>query len=132
MLPYRLLCELLPIFYLIAPLTTFSRGQTLTTFILQLTGTGFGNVYGLIILSIFHNRGGYTYNPYGLAAFLAIWAALTSYVFYLTPKFYSFGLLAMNGAGTLVILEYLHNTIVSGPYEEPALRAGQYSERLHM
>lgn len=111
-------------FSLFAPLTTCISGQTLRTFILQLTGTGFGNIYGLIILSIFHNRGGYTYNPYGLAAFLAIWAAFTSYVYYLTPKYATFGLLAMNGAGSLVILVYLHNTIVSGPFGNPGIRAG--------
>lgn len=63
-------------------------GQSFRTFVLQLTGTGasqllalrsgteqlvpgLGSLYGLIILEIFKNVGGYAYNPCDTLAFIA-------------------------------------------------------------
>jgi hypothetical protein len=40
------------------------RGATFTTWLLQMTGTGLGSIYGLVVLEIFRNVGGYKYNPF--------------------------------------------------------------------
>jgi len=38
-------------------------GQSLLTFILQISGSGIGTLVGWTILQIFRNVGGYAYNP---------------------------------------------------------------------
>lgn len=62
---------------------------------------------------------------------MAFWGIGTSYFFYKDPKWYSGGLLATNGAGALLIEEYLSNELpalkAEGPYPSPALRAGGFS-----
>lgn len=40
-----------------------SLGQTLFTFVNQIIGTVTGNIYGMILLYIFRDVGGYKYNP---------------------------------------------------------------------
>lgn len=39
-------------------------GQSIVTFVLQILGTGFGSIFGVILLEIFKDLGGYAYNPY--------------------------------------------------------------------
>ncbi|KAL8287029.1 hypothetical protein RQP46_004035 [Phenoliferia psychrophenolica] len=106
-----------------------SLGQSLRTFLLQLFGTAGGAIAGLIILEIFKNVGGYHFNPYGLIVFMALWTIPASYFLYRDPKWYSGGLLAINGAGSLLIEEWLSNELPSlkalGPYPAPAARAAQ-------
>ncbi|KAK4705656.1 hypothetical protein P7C70_g538, partial [Phenoliferia sp. Uapishka_3] len=140
---YTLSSSLITVIVGISP----TLGQSLRTFLLQLFGTGMGNIYGLIVLEIFRGVGGYDFNPfalsyiysvktshvltldsasYGLAASMALWAGLASYHFYKDPKFYSGGLLAINGAGSLIIEEYISRGILgSTTYPSPALRAAQ-------
>ena len=40
-----------------------SLGQSILTFVLQIAGSGIGIVYGLILLEIFQNVGGFIFNP---------------------------------------------------------------------
>lgn len=51
--------SLITVIVAIAPLL----GATFSTWILQLTGTGCGALFGLVTLEIFKNTGGYRYNP---------------------------------------------------------------------
>lgn len=105
-------------------LRSFTVGQTLFTFALQLSGVGVGNLYGLLLLEIFRQSNN-SYSRVGLTFGLSLWGFLTSCIFYYSPKYYSLGLLAMNGAGTLVANEVLHlNNGIA--YGSPGLRAGMY------
>lgn len=51
---------------------------------------------------------------------------MTSYYFYKDPRWYTGGLLATNGAGSVIIQEYLYNTLpsVEAPFPSAPLRAG--------
>jgi hypothetical protein len=43
-----------------------------TAFVLQILGTGFGTLYGLLILTIFRGVGGFYFNPYGIVCLVAV------------------------------------------------------------
>ena len=45
-----------------------SLGQTIFTFALQIGGVGIGSIYGMVVLYISRNVGGYLYNPVSLAS----------------------------------------------------------------
>ncbi|SCZ90896.1 BZ3500_MvSof-1268-A1-R1_Chr1-3g02359 [Microbotryum saponariae] len=121
---YGMTSSLITVIVAISP----TLGQTTWTWVLQLAGTGVGALYGLIVLEIFHNVGGHVYNPYGLAAAIAVWAAFSSFIFYGSPQYYTASLLMMVGSGNVVILEYLYNenpvamATLRQPYEAPPLR----------
>ncbi|KAK4058051.1 hypothetical protein OIO90_000790 [Microbotryomycetes sp. JL221] len=103
-------------------------GNTLSTWILQMAGTGIGSLFGLIVLEIFKDVGGYRFNPFGIAAAFALWVALSSYFFYKYPKYYTGALLLQTGAGGILVLEYLYNELpvledsLEKPYDSPPLR----------
>ncbi|GAA5896960.1 uncharacterized protein JCM6883_007067 [Sporobolomyces salmoneus] len=101
-------------------------GGTISTWLLQLSGTGAGALFGLITLEIFNDVGGYRFNPYGLVSFGAIWFAVASYFFYSRPAWYTAGLLLQTGYGAMVIQEYVYNEIPGSirPYDSPPLRFG--------
>ena len=40
-----------------------SLGQTIFTFVMQIGGVAIGSIYGMVVLFIFRDVGGYTYNP---------------------------------------------------------------------
>lgn len=83
-------------------------GQTWLSFFAQLTGQGFGSIYGMIILKMFGDLGGYRYNPYGLVAGMAIYAVPMCYILYSKPHLFVMPFLAMNSAGSLVYIEYIN------------------------
>ena len=62
-----------------------------------------------------------------------LWGWATSYVFYLDARYYTGALLATNGAGTVIIQEWLYNELpkMEGPYPAPALRVGAWSHLPH-
>jgi len=65
-------------------------GGTISTWLLQLSGTGAGALFGLIALEIFEDVGGYRYNPYGLVCLGALWFAFASFFFYkVSPASYA-------------------------------------------
>ncbi|GAA6062409.1 hypothetical protein JCM10212_006195 [Sporobolomyces blumeae] len=99
-------------------------GGTITTWLLQLSGTGAGALFGLIALEIFHDVGGYRYNPYGLVCFGALWFAFASYFFYKKPAWYTAALLLQTGYGGMVIQEYVYNETPGSirNYDTPPLR----------
>ncbi|GAA6006426.1 hypothetical protein JCM10207_004930 [Rhodosporidiobolus poonsookiae] len=101
-------------------------GGTLSTWLLQISGTGAGALVGLIVLEIFHNVGGYTYNPYGLVALGALWFIFSSYGFYKYPSRYTQTLLFATGYGGMAIQEYMYNDLptVERSYDSPPLRFG--------
>ncbi|KAK4703838.1 hypothetical protein P7C70_g2376, partial [Phenoliferia sp. Uapishka_3] len=74
-----------------------------------------------------------TCDHYGLGVSMFLWGILASYPFYLDSRYYTGALLAANGAGTVIIQEWLYNELPSmkGPYPGPALRAGK-SRRLSL
>ncbi|TDL22448.1 hypothetical protein BD410DRAFT_748734 [Rickenella mellea] len=101
-------------------------GQSLVTFLFQILGSGVGYLWAAILLYIFRDVGGYRYNPYGIVALLVPYAFGFMYIFYEKPQYFVAAFLALNGAGTVLIVEwvnveYLHNT----HYDSPALRMGK-------
>lgn len=117
-LKYGMSSSLITILVAITPLL----GSTLLAFFLQLLGFGVGNVYGLIILQISMNDEGYS--PYILAVALSLMAFVSSYIFYMNPKYYSLGTLLMGGAGGLVANEWLHLGDVPA-FDVPSIRSGK-------
>ncbi|CEQ38838.1 SPOSA6832_00288 [Sporobolomyces salmonicolor] len=117
-----MISSLITIIVAIAP----TLGGTLTTWLLQISGTGAGALVGLIVLEIFKDVGGYRYNPYGLVAFGALWFAFASYWFYKYPAWYTMALLLSTGYGGLTIQEYVYNETPGSEehYDSPPLRFG--------
>lgn len=103
-------------------------GQSFLTFVLQICGTGLGTLYGLLILRIFKDVGGYSFNPYGLAVLLAVFAIPMSWIIYTKPAYFAGGLLALNGAGVLVMTEWIYNEVpgsIRPGFDSPAYRAAK-------
>lgn len=124
-------------------------GGTLSTWLLQISGTGAGALLGFITLEVFKNAGGYRYNPYvvhvprvsglraklkllfgdsyGLTAIGAVWFAWSSYKFLLHPAKYTQSLLYVVGYGGIVVQEYMHYDLpgAESQYDSPPLRFGQ-------
>ncbi|KAL8280649.1 hypothetical protein RQP46_006972 [Phenoliferia psychrophenolica] len=69
----------------------------------------------------------FTFFLYGLGVSMFLWGLLSLYPFYLDSRYYTGALLAANGAGTVIIQEWLYNELpeLEGPYPGPALRAAQ-------
>ncbi|BGP12619.1 hypothetical protein JCM10213_008755 [Rhodosporidiobolus nylandii] len=101
-------------------------GGTLSTWFLQISGTGAGALVGLVVLEIFHSVGGYTYNPYGIVGLGALWFAVSSYYFYKYPSRYTQTLLFCTGYGGITLQEYWYNDLpkVRENYDSPPLRFG--------
>ncbi|GAA5925622.1 hypothetical protein JCM10213_008838 [Rhodosporidiobolus nylandii] len=121
---YGLTSGIITIVVALAP----TLGQTFVTFVLQILGVGLGSIIGLILLEIFKNVGGYTFNPYGLVCLIALIAIPLEAVIYCRPQFFAFGLLCMNSAGVLIITEYIYNEQpgqIRPGFDSPALRCGK-------
>ena len=100
-------------------------GQSLVTFVFQVSGAGIGTLAGLAILEMFHNVGGYTYNPYGICAVLAVYALPLHYLLYELPSFFVLSLLALNSAGAQIIYQHVYVNYSHRQVDSPALRAGK-------
>ncbi|KAG8830689.1 hypothetical protein FRC17_004437 [Serendipita sp. 399] len=101
-------------------------GQSLLTFILQISGSGLGTLVGWAILEMFKNVGGYGYNPYGMCAILGVFALPLQYCIYERPQLFVLSLLALNSAAVItatenIYVDYYHRT----GFDSPALRAGK-------
>ncbi|KAK4054888.1 hypothetical protein OIV83_000812 [Microbotryomycetes sp. JL201] len=100
----------------------------MTTSLITLSGTGLGSLYGMVVLEIFQNVGGYRYNPFGIAAAFALGVAGSSVLFYKFPKYYTGALLLQTGCGAMFVLEWLYNELptvedtLKQPYDPPPLR----------
>ncbi|KAH7097462.1 hypothetical protein BKA62DRAFT_774265 [Auriculariales sp. MPI-PUGE-AT-0066] len=71
-------------------------GQSLLTFVLQVAGSGIGYLWGVALLEMFRDVGGYKFNPYGMVALLSASSLPLFYFIYYNPKFFVFSLLALN------------------------------------
>ncbi|TNY20614.1 hypothetical protein DMC30DRAFT_416809 [Rhodotorula diobovata] len=103
-------------------------GQTLWTFIIQILGTGFGSLLGLLILRIFLDVGGYSFNPYGMVCLLALASFPLSAIIYTRPQFFAGALLALNGAGVLIVTEWTYNEVpgsIRPRFDSPAYRCAK-------
>ncbi|KAG0142002.1 hypothetical protein CROQUDRAFT_67719 [Cronartium quercuum f. sp. fusiforme G11] len=87
---------------------TPTLGQSWLSFVFQILGQGLGLIYTMIVLLIFKDVGGYRYNPYGLIAALALFAAPLCYILYSQPHLFILCLLALNSAGVLAYTEFLN------------------------
>ncbi|PVF96818.1 hypothetical protein CPB86DRAFT_708358 [Serendipita vermifera] len=112
---------------LLAALVAFepTLGQSLIMFVAQVLGSGLGTLAGLAILEIFHNVGGYTYNPYGICVLAALYALPLQYVIYEKPKYFVFGLLALVSCGSIIIHEVVLVNYSRIPFDSPALQTGK-------
>ncbi|GAA6050447.1 hypothetical protein JCM3770_002600 [Rhodotorula araucariae] len=105
-----------------------SLGQTLLTFVIQILGTGFGSLLGLLILRIFLDVGGYHFNPYGIVCLLAVASFPLSAIIYCRPQYFAGALLALNGAGVLIVTEWTYNEIpgwIRPGFDSPAFRCAK-------
>ncbi|BGP44750.1 hypothetical protein JCM10450v2_000564 [Rhodotorula kratochvilovae] len=105
-----------------------SLGQTLLTFVIQILGTGFGSLLGLLILRIFLDVGGYHFNPYGIVCLLAVASFPLSAIIYCKPQFFAGALLALNGAGVLIVTEWTYNEVpgwIRPGFDSPAFRCAK-------
>ncbi|KAG8991644.1 hypothetical protein FRB93_002631 [Tulasnella sp. JGI-2019a] len=119
---YALSSGLLTIVVALAP----TLGQTAITFILQISGSSIGYLLGLAVLSIFNNVGGYKYNPYGVVCLMTLFSVPMQYVMYEYPQYWAFGLLSLNGAGVLVITEWVYRVHDHVPtFDSPAYRTAK-------
>jgi len=100
-------------------------GQSLVTFVFQISGAGIGTLVGLAILEMFHNVGGYTFNPYGICAVLAVYALPLHYLLYEYPSFFVLSLLALNSAGAQIIYQHVYVNYYHRQVDSPLLRAGK-------
>lgn len=66
-LPFGQVSALITVIVAIAP----TLGGTLSTWLLQISGTGAGALVGLVVLEIFNNVGGYEYNPCAVSVSVA-------------------------------------------------------------
>ncbi|KAL5513531.1 hypothetical protein ACEPAH_3930 [Sanghuangporus vaninii] len=101
-------------------------GQSVFSFILQILGSGVGYLWALILLEIFNNVGGFHFNPYGVAALLFPFALALFYVLYNKPQFFVAGILGLNGAGTVLITEWINvEYLGKSQFDSPVLRFGK-------
>ena len=113
-------------------------GQTFITFAAQIAGTGLGAIAGACILLMFRNVGGSAYYVPGSApdasdsadrrsmiCILALYAIPLLVLLALKPVFFALTLLAINGAGTVIVLEF-SNRDVPG-FDSPQLRMAKLS-----
>ena len=100
-------------------------GQSMVTFVFQISGAGIGTLAGLAILEMFHNVGGYAFNPYGICAVLAVYALPLHYLLYEHPSFFVLSLLALNSAGAQIIYQHVYVNYYHRQVDSPSLRAGK-------
>ncbi|GAA5834027.1 hypothetical protein JCM9279_004193 [Rhodotorula babjevae] len=121
---YGLTSGIITIVVALAP----TLGQSLLTFVIQILGTGFGSLLGLLILRIFLDVGGYKFNPYGMVCLLAVASFPLSAIIYTRPQFFAGALLALNGAGVLIVTEWTYNEVpgqIRPGFDSPALRCAK-------
>ncbi|KAL5492777.1 hypothetical protein ACEPAI_4224 [Sanghuangporus weigelae] len=101
-------------------------GQSVFSFILQILGSGVGYIWALILLEIFDNVGGFHFNPYGIVALLIPFALALFYILYNKPQFFVAGILGLNGAGTVLITEWINvEYLGNSRFDSPVLRFGK-------
>ncbi|KPV78386.1 uncharacterized protein RHOBADRAFT_49163 [Rhodotorula graminis WP1] len=121
---YGLTSGIITIVVALAP----TLGQSLLTFVIQILGTGFGSLLGLLILRIFLDVGGYKFNPYGMVCLLAVASFPLSAIIYTRPQFFAGALLALNGAGVLIVTEWTYNEVpgqIRPGFDSPAYRCAK-------
>jgi hypothetical protein len=95
------------------------------TFVLQISGSGFGTLAGLAILEMFRDVGGYAFNPYGICAALAIYALPFHYLLYENPSFFVLSLLALNSAGVQIMYQHVNVNYYHRKVDSPSVQAGK-------
>lgn len=112
---------------LLASLVAFEQtlGQSIILFVTQVLGSGLGTVVALAVVEIFHDVGGYNFNPYGVCAFSVLYALPLQYVIYEKPRLFVFGLLALASYGSLVIHEAVLVNYAHIPFDAPSLATGK-------
>ncbi|KAG8962337.1 hypothetical protein FRC03_004345 [Tulasnella sp. 419] len=101
-------------------------GQSARTFILQVCGSALGYLLGLVVMEIFRNVGGYTFNPYGMLCLLAAFSLPLQYILYELPKYFTIAFLALYGAGTLLSTEWIYvEYLGKKDFDSPAYRTGK-------
>ncbi|MBW0469961.1 hypothetical protein O181_009676 [Austropuccinia psidii MF-1] len=86
---------------------TPTLSQSWLSLMLQIGGQAMGLIYGMVILEIFHNTGGYNYNPYCLVVAMGLFAIPMTCLIYLKPQLFVLPLLALNSTAVLVYSNYL-------------------------
>ncbi|GAA5917094.1 hypothetical protein JCM6882_009495 [Rhodosporidiobolus microsporus] len=121
---YGLTSGIITIVVALAP----TLGQTFLTFVLQILGTGFGSIAGMVILYIFKGVGGYYFNPYGIVCLLALIAIPACAIIYCRPAFFAAALLFLNGAGVLIVTEWTYREVpgqIRPEFDSPGLRCAK-------
>lgn len=81
---YNLPTGLITVVVALAP----TLGQSAFTFMLQISGSALGYLIGLLLLTLFHNVGGYVYNPFCICIIVFFYSIPLMYIFvsYLFPR----------------------------------------------
>ncbi|KAG8791858.1 hypothetical protein FRC17_008698, partial [Serendipita sp. 399] len=112
---------------LLAAMVAFEQtlGLSFIMFATEVIGSGLGTLTGLIILQIFHNVGGYGYNPYGICVLAALYSLPLQYILYEKPKLFVFALLSLASCGSIIIHEIVFVNYLRVPFDSPALQTGK-------
>ncbi|KAH7102865.1 hypothetical protein BKA62DRAFT_92072 [Auriculariales sp. MPI-PUGE-AT-0066] len=101
-------------------------GQTLLIFTLQVSGSSLGYLWGVALLEMFRDVGGYAFNPYGIVALQAMVALPLFYLLYWQPRFLVIGFLGLNGAAVLISTEWIYVEYSKRVgFDTPIYRAGK-------
>lgn len=112
---FNLNTAILPIVVSITP----TLGQSWLSFMFQISGQGMGLLYGMIVLEIFRDIGGYKYNPYGIISAMALFSIPVNYILYTNPQLFVMSVLSLNSAATLIYPIYLNQRV---PFDSPSYR----------
>ncbi|CAE6445071.1 unnamed protein product [Rhizoctonia solani] len=105
---------------------TPTLGQTLLTFVMQISGSAVGYIAAIIVLEAFKNVGGYRFNPYGMACLIGLYSIPFQYLIYEKPMYFTLALLALNGTGVIVVTEWTVQQYQGRhTYDSPPYRAGK-------
>ncbi|KAH7337158.1 hypothetical protein B0J17DRAFT_666475 [Rhizoctonia solani] len=105
---------------------TPTLGQTLLTFVMQISGSAVGYIAAIIVLEAFKNVGGYRFNPYGMACLIGLYSIPFQYLIYQKPMYFTLALLALNGTGVIVVTEWTVQQLQGRhTYDSPPYRAGK-------
>ena len=74
---------------------------------------------------MFHDVGGYTFNPYGISAILTVCAIPLHYSLYDHPSYFAISLLALNSAGAQVIYQHVYVNYHHWQVDSPPFGAGK-------
>ncbi|KAI8459222.1 hypothetical protein BY996DRAFT_4098727 [Phakopsora pachyrhizi] len=101
--------------FVIFSLAAQTLGELYYNLAFRLIGYILGLAYATGILEIFHNVGGYDYNPFGVIISLGILSIPMCFLLYSNPRFLVLAFLAIHSAGSLVYKQAIEINLANKP-----------------